>query len=42
MQHLESNAQIRHKQDVLLEQFRHIGGVNPGTLLPPMTGPVWG
>ena len=42
LQHLDAEAQIRHKLAVLLEQLRHIGGVEPGTVLPPLTGPLWG
>ncbi len=42
LQHLHPEAQIRHKQAVLLEQLRHIGQVQPDTVLPPLLGPVWG
>jgi 23S rRNA (uracil1939-C5)-methyltransferase len=42
LQHLAPDAQIRHKEAVLLEQLRHIGGVEPGAVLPPLTGPIWG
>jgi len=42
MQHLVPDMQVQHKQDVLLEQFRHIGDVKPQSILPPLTGPVWG
>lgn len=42
LQHLEAGAQIRAKQQVLLDNLRHIGGVAPETLLAPLTGPVWG
>ena len=42
LQHLAPQAQIKHKQDVLLEQFRHNGGVSPDSILPPLTGPLWG
>lgn len=34
--------QIEHKQHVLLEQLRHIGGVEPREVLPPLTGPLQG
>jgi 23S rRNA (uracil1939-C5)-methyltransferase len=30
------------KQQTLLKQLEHIGGLKPQTLLPPMTGPIWG
>ncbi|MBA1145487.1 23S rRNA (uracil(1939)-C(5))-methyltransferase RlmD [Ectothiorhodospiraceae bacterium WFHF3C12] len=42
LQHLPPEAQIRHKAQVLAEQFRHMGGVTPEQWLAPMTGPVWG
>ncbi|MGD8312278.1 MAG: TRAM domain-containing protein, partial [Gammaproteobacteria bacterium] len=42
LQHMEPGAQLRAKQDVLLDTFRHIGKVAPEMLLPPLSGPVWG
>ncbi|HYQ72133.1 MAG TPA: 23S rRNA (uracil(1939)-C(5))-methyltransferase RlmD, partial [Gammaproteobacteria bacterium] len=42
LQHLEAGAQIRAKQQVLLDNLQHIGGVLPETVLAPLTGPVWG
>jgi len=42
LQHLDAGAQIRAKQQVLLDNLKHIGGVSPGTVLAPLTGPVWG
>ena len=42
LQHMEPAYQIEHKQRVLLEQLRHIGGVIPGEVLAPLTGPVRG
>ncbi|MFP4129396.1 MAG: 23S rRNA (uracil(1939)-C(5))-methyltransferase RlmD [Halorhodospira sp.] len=42
LQHLPSEAQLRHKEGVLLEQLRHIGGVAPEQRLAPLTGPLWG
>ena len=39
LQHLDPEAQVEHKQAVLLEQFRHIGRVQPGKVLKPQTGP---
>ena len=42
LQHLDSAAQIQAKQQTLLDNLRHIGKVEPGSLLPPMTGPAWG
>ena len=43
LQHLEPAAQIRAKQQVLLDGFRHLGGgIEPEILAEPITGPVWG
>lgn len=42
LQHLPPEAQIRHKGQVLAEQFQHMGGVTPERWLAPLTGPVWG
>lgn len=42
LQHLAPQAQILAKQGVLQENLKRIGGVAPETLLPPLTGPVWG
>lgn len=41
-QHVDSHFQLKHKQNTLLEQLRHTGGVQPEIILPPMTGPGWG
>lgn len=42
LQHMEAGAQIRAKQQVLLDNLQRIGGVVPEDILPPLTGPVWG
>lgn len=42
LQHMSPEAQIEHKQSVLLEQFQHLGNVSPKTVMPPITGPVFG
>jgi len=42
MQHLDPAAQIRHKQQVLLDNLRHMGQVEPDEVLAPLTGPHWG
>jgi len=42
LQHMEAGAQIRAKQQVLLDNLQRIGGVVPASVLPPLTGPVWG
>jgi 23S rRNA (uracil1939-C5)-methyltransferase len=38
MQHLQMEAQIVHKQKILLEQLWHFGRVKPETVLPPLSG----
>ena len=42
LQHLDSAAQLRAKQQVLLDSLRHIGRIEPATVLEPLTGPQWG
>jgi 23S rRNA (uracil1939-C5)-methyltransferase len=42
LQHLAAEAQIIHKQNVLQEQLKRIGKVEPTELWPPLTGPYWG
>ena len=42
MQHMSAHDQLEHKQGVLLEQFRHIGAVEPESILPALSGPEWG
>ncbi|MDH3831942.1 MAG: 23S rRNA (uracil(1939)-C(5))-methyltransferase RlmD, partial [Gammaproteobacteria bacterium] len=42
LQHLEAGAQIRAKQQVLLDNLGHIGRVEPESVLPPLTGQIWG
>jgi 23S rRNA (uracil1939-C5)-methyltransferase len=41
LQHLAPAAQIAFKQAQLLENLGRLGGVTPGRLLEPLTGPVW-
>lgn len=40
LQHQEHEAQIRSKQDALMQQFQHLGQVEPDNILPPLRGPV--
>jgi len=40
MQHQEHEAQISSKQDALMQQFQHIGQVQPKNILPPLRGPM--
>lgn len=42
LQHLQSDAQVQLKQDVLVEQFRHFGGLAMAELLPPLRSPTQG
>jgi 23S rRNA (uracil1939-C5)-methyltransferase len=42
LQHLSPAAQIAAKQQVLLDSLKHIGGIEPKTVLAPLTGPSWG
>ena len=41
-QHVDTDFQIRHKQNTLLQQLRHSGGIQPEIILPPLTGLEWG
>ncbi len=42
LQHMKPESQLAHKQDVLLEQFTHLGKVQPESVLPPLQGPGFG
>ena len=42
LQHLSSAAQLQHKEKTLLEQFTHFAGIQPTTLVPPLTADSWG
>lgn len=42
LQHMQHEFQIEHKQSVLIEQLKHIGNVEPKSVIPPLTGPQWG
>ncbi|MEW6445924.1 MAG: 23S rRNA (uracil(1939)-C(5))-methyltransferase RlmD [Pseudomonadota bacterium] len=42
LQHMRDTAQIHAKQGVLLDNLRQLGKVEPESLLPPLTGPLWG
>lgn len=43
LQHINSQAQIEFKQQVLLEQLQHFGQCQQNfSQLPPLTGPAWG
>jgi 23S rRNA (uracil1939-C5)-methyltransferase len=41
LQHISTEKQIEHKEQVLQEQLQHIGGVIAEQVLPPLTGPLW-
>ncbi len=42
LQHLASEAQVRFKQQALLDNLQHLGRVEAEAIYPPLTGPVWG
>jgi 23S rRNA (uracil1939-C5)-methyltransferase len=42
LQHMAPSAQIDHKQQMLIEQFTHVGKVAPETMMPPILGPTEG
>jgi len=42
LQHMRHDFQIEHKQSVLMEQLMRIGKVKPKSVIPPLTGPIWG
>jgi 23S rRNA (uracil1939-C5)-methyltransferase len=42
LQHLAPEQQILAKQQTLLDNLQRIGKVQPGRVLAPLTGPVWG
>lgn len=42
LQHLASDKQIAFKQQAMLEGLKHIGGVQPEAVLPPLTDSDWG
>jgi 23S rRNA (uracil1939-C5)-methyltransferase len=41
LQHLSVLDQILHKQNVLVEQLQHIGGVKAQEIIQPLMGPEW-
>jgi len=42
LQHLDATDQLALKQDVLLDNFRRIGAVEPGRVLEPISDAPWG
>lgn len=42
LQHMDSDAQIRFKEDTLREHFAHFGGIEPEYWVPPMRSPALG
>jgi len=42
IQHMSTEAQLSYKQNVVLEQLKHIGGVTPDALLTPISGDTYG
>ena len=41
LQHLEPEAQVQAKQQILLDSLRHLGKLEPLNVLAPLTGPHW-
>ncbi|MFN3786160.1 MAG: 23S rRNA (uracil(1939)-C(5))-methyltransferase RlmD, partial [Thiothrix sp.] len=41
-QHIAVEAQIRHKQQAMLDQLQRIGKVQPQTVFAPLTAEAWG
>jgi len=41
LQHLSSEAQIKYKQQSMLDSLKHIGNVEPQEVFDAMTGDVW-
>lgn len=41
LQHMHNEAQIQHKQQVLIDQLQHFGKIKPQEILPPLTGSIW-
>ena len=41
LQHLDSGAQLRYKEKVLLDNLARIGRVEPGSVIPAITGERW-
>ncbi len=42
LQHLSSEAQIKYKQQSMLDSLKHIGNVEPAEVFEAMTGDMWG
>ncbi len=42
LQHMDARAQIESKQKIMLDNFKHIGNVQPETVLEPLTANHWG
>lgn len=42
LQHIELNAQVKYKQQALVDNLKHIGKVSAESILPPINGKAWG
>ncbi|MBI3187865.1 MAG: 23S rRNA (uracil(1939)-C(5))-methyltransferase RlmD [Gammaproteobacteria bacterium] len=42
LQHMNTDAQVNAKQQIMIEQLQHATGVAPTEILSPLRGPVWG
>ena len=41
LMHMQPAAQIKHKQQTLLDLFKYQANVTPAEVIEPLTGPVW-
>jgi len=41
-QHIAHHLQLKIKQNTVLEQLQHFGNIQPESILPPLTGPIFG
>ena len=41
LQHLNHEVQLHHKENTLMEQFKHFGQVTPEEIIPAMQGPIY-
>ncbi|MCG5493914.1 23S rRNA (uracil(1939)-C(5))-methyltransferase RlmD [Ectothiorhodospira variabilis] len=42
LQHMDPSAQVRAKEQAMLENLKHLGSVSPERVLTAITGPRWG
>ena len=42
LQHIELSAQVKYKQQALIDNLKHIGKVTAGNIMPALSGNPWG